>query len=146
MMYTDLTKKAMNIAYSAHNGQSDKAGIPYIFHPYSIAEQMDNETDVIIALLHDVFEDAKEIFIDQVKHTFSSDIINALNLLTYDRRDAYMDYIKKIKCSGNQHAIRVKMADLQHNSDLNRLDAIDLSEKDIQRVNKYKSAINYLTL
>lgn len=33
MIYTPKIKKAMIIAYNAHNGQVDKSGIPYIYHP-----------------------------------------------------------------------------------------------------------------
>ena len=57
MIYTPKTKKAMIIAYNAHNGQVDKSGIPYIYHPIHLAEQMDTETECIVALLHDVVED-----------------------------------------------------------------------------------------
>ena len=32
MIYTENTKKAINIAYKAHMGQEDKLGIPYIFN------------------------------------------------------------------------------------------------------------------
>ena len=39
MIYTDLTCKAMKLAYSAHHGQTDKSGLPYIFHPFHLAEQ-----------------------------------------------------------------------------------------------------------
>ena len=57
MIYTNLTNKAMRIAYNAHNGQLDKSDVPYIFHPFHLAEQMKTEHEVIVALLHDVVED-----------------------------------------------------------------------------------------
>ena len=41
MIYTPLTNKAMRLAYAAHQGQTDQAGLPYIFHPFHLAEQMD---------------------------------------------------------------------------------------------------------
>ena len=53
MIYTELTKKAMKIAYDAHHGQLDKGGLPYVFHPWHLAEQMDDEISTIAALLHD---------------------------------------------------------------------------------------------
>ena len=54
MIYTALTKKAMKVAYEAHHGQTDRSGTPYIFHPFYVAEQMDDEISVCAALLHDV--------------------------------------------------------------------------------------------
>ena len=35
MIYTDLTERALRLAYRAHAGQEDKAEVPYIFHPVS---------------------------------------------------------------------------------------------------------------
>ena len=43
MLYTALTKKALRIAYNAHRGQEDEAGLPYIHHPLHLAEQMPDE-------------------------------------------------------------------------------------------------------
>lgn len=57
MIYTPLTCEAMKIAYRAHHGQTDKAGLPYVFHPFHLAEQMKDEYSVCVALLHDVVED-----------------------------------------------------------------------------------------
>ena len=56
MIYTELTIKAMNLAYAAHHGQFDKGGVPYIFHPIHLAEQMDDEVSTCVALLHDTVE------------------------------------------------------------------------------------------
>ena len=58
MIYTFLTKKAMKLAYAAHHGQTDKSGVPYIFHPIHLAEQMEDEATTIAALLHDLIEDS----------------------------------------------------------------------------------------
>ena len=62
MIYTVNTRKAMEIAYKAHHGQVDKSGVPYIFHPIHLAEQMDTEDECIVALLHDVVEDTEMTF------------------------------------------------------------------------------------
>mgnify|MGYP002225017817 CR=1 FL=1 len=64
MIYTALTKKAMKVAYEAHHGQTDRSGTPYIFHPFYVAEQMDDELSVCTALLHDVIEDTEITFED----------------------------------------------------------------------------------
>lgn len=43
MIYTPMTSKAFRVAYAAHHGQVDKAGVPYIHHPLHVAEQMDDD-------------------------------------------------------------------------------------------------------
>ena len=142
MIYTDLTKKAMRIAFDAHKEQADKSGLPYIFHPFHLAEQMTDEISVCVALLHDVVEDSPLTFGDLANHGIPLEVIKALVLLTHDESVSYSDYVKNIKDSGNQCAIDVKLADLRHNSDLSRLDGFD--EKAIARIKKYRDAIAVL--
>ncbi len=139
MVYTMQVFRAMNIAYSAHMGQFDKAGVPYIFHPIHLAEQMDTEEGCIVALLHDVVEDTEVTFEDLEKE-FSKTIIDAIRLLTHDKSVDYMEYVKNLK--NNPIAKKVKLADLRHNSDTTRL--LKITEKDIKRVEKYKKAIQLL--
>lgn len=139
MIYTEKTKKAMNIAYSAHMGQIDKSGIPYIFHPLHLAEFMDTEEECVVALLHDVVEDTN-ITMEQLEQEFSSAIIEALKLLTHEKSVGYMKYIKNLK--NNPLAKKVKLADLKHNSDQTRLEHLSL--KDIARNKKYQQAIELL--
>lgn len=86
----------MIIAHNAHMHQFDKAGVPYIFHPIHLAEQMDTETECIIALLHDVVEDT-EVTFEQLEKEFSKEIIGILKLLTRDKSIDYMEYKKNKK-------------------------------------------------
>ena len=139
MINTKLTRKAMIIAYNAHMNQFDKAGIPYIYHPVHLADQMDTEIECIVALLHDVVEDTKITF-QQLEKEFSSEIIKILKLLTHSKDIEYMDYIMEIK--KNPIARKVKIADIKHNSDESRLN--NISKKDIERINKYKKALDLL--
>ena len=140
MIYTQLTKKAMRIAYEAHKNQADKSGVPYIYHPIHLAEQMQEEATVCVALLHDVVEDTDITIGDLRLEGFGEEIIEALKLMTHDENVPYMEYIRKIK--DNPIAKAVKQADLAHNSDLSRLDIVD--EKALKRVEKYKRAIEIL--
>ena len=57
MLYTPLTKKALKLSFAAHKDQLDKSGMPYVYHPFHVAEQMETEETVAVALLHDVIED-----------------------------------------------------------------------------------------
>ena len=81
MIYTPLTQKAMLLAYDAHHGQLDKGGVPYIFHPIHLAEQMPDELTTIVALLHDVVEDT-DLTLDDIVGDFPPSVIDALRLLT----------------------------------------------------------------
>lgn len=140
MLYTDLTKKALKLCFEAHKEQVDKSGMPYVFHPFHIAEQMTDEATTVVALLHDVVEDTATTFEDLEKQGFSDEIINALKLLTHDKSLPYMDYVAEIK--KNNIATKVKLADLRHNSDLTRLSVVD--EKALKRKEKYEKAIKLL--
>ena len=120
MIYTNLTKKALKICFNAHINQVDKTGLPYVFHPFHLAEQMNTEDEVCVALLHDTVEDTDITFEDLINEGFNDNIISALKLLTHNDDTPYMEYIYKIKT--NPLARKVKLADLYHNSDLTRLD------------------------
>lgn len=120
MIYTNLTKKALKISFNAHKDQVDKTGVPYVFHPFHLAEQMDDEASTCVALLHDVVEDTDYTFDDLRNEGFTKEIIDAVKLLTHDPSVPYLDYINTIK--ENIVAKKVKLADLKHNSDLSRLD------------------------
>lgn len=140
MIYTVLTKKAMKLCFKVHKKQVDKSGLPYVFHPYHLAEQMDDETSTVCALLHDVIEDSDYTYDDLAEMGFTAEIIDVLKLLTHDKGTPYQDYIKKI--SENQVAKKVKIADLTHNSDLTRLNNVD--DAVLERIKKYKRAIKFL--
>lgn len=137
MIYTEKTKKALKLCFEAHKAQLDKSGMPYVFHPFHLAEQMKDETTTVVALLHDVIEDTDYTFNDLIAMGFDGAIIEAIELMTHEEGVPYMDYVEKIK--SNPIAREVKLADLRHNSDLSRLDAP--TEKDKMRVEKYRKAI-----
>ncbi len=141
MIYTELSKKALKLCFEAHKEHVDKSGMPYVFHPFHLAEQMTDEVTTVVALLHDVVEDTNLNFDDLEKQGFSDEIINALKLLTHDKSVPYMDYVAEIK--KNRIATKVKLADLKHNSDLTRLSVVD--EKALKRKEKYEKAIKFLS-
>jgi len=117
-------------------------GLPYIFHPFHLAEQMGDELSVCVALLHDVVEDTEYTFENLAEEGISCEVIDVLRLLTHDDAEPYMDYIQRIKDSGNAVAIAVKLADLRHNSDGSRLDWVD--EKTSERLERYRAALGLL--
>lgn len=140
MIYTSLTKKALKLCFEAHKEQVDKTGLPYVFHPFHLAEQMDDEISTVCALLHDVVEDTEITLNDLRREGYPEEVIEVLTLLTHDENVPYMDYVEKI--ATNPTAKKVKIADLLHNSDTTRLDYID--EWAMKREEKYKKALAFL--
>lgn len=140
MKYNELINKVLIFAYKAHDGHVDKSGVPYIFHPYHLAEEMDTEEEIITALLHDVMEDTSYGREDIKKLGVGENILEALELLTHDKKMPYMDYIDSLK--GNSLARKIKLADLRHNSDESRLEAEN--EATIKRRKKYADSIKLL--
>ena len=122
MIYTHLTGEAMKIAYQAHHGQVDKGGIPYIFHPYHLAEQMPDEYTTCVALLHDVVEDT-DVTLEELKATFPAEVIEAVAVMTHGKDEPYLDYVRRV--SKNPMAKIVKLADLRHNTDQTRMENAD---------------------
>ncbi len=140
MIYTKNTKKAINLCYEAHKNQMDKSGVPYVFHPYHLAEQMPDEETTIVALLHDVVEDTDYTIEDLREMGFSETVLEAIEFMTHDRSVPYMEYIEHIK--KNRIATIVKKADLEHNGDLSRFD--EVTDRALAIVEKYKVALKVL--
>ncbi|MBQ5544673.1 MAG: GTP pyrophosphokinase, partial [Clostridia bacterium] len=112
----------------------------YVFHPFHVAEQMEDEATTIVALLHDVVEDT-DYTLEQIRAMgFSEEVCQALDLMTHREGVPYMDYIRAIR--RNPLAAKVKLADLRHNSDVTRMDT--LTEHDIRRREKYQEAMRLL--
>lgn len=140
MIYTPKTKAALKLCYIAHKDQVDKAGLPYVFHPFHLAEQMLDEDTTVVALLHDVLEDT-EITLNELREAgYGENVLEALQLLCHEDGVPYMEYI--IRLRENRLAKIVKLADLQHNSDLSRLDVAD--ERAVARREKYLAAMQLL--
>lgn len=135
-----MTKIALKMCFEAHKNQVDKSGMPYVFHPFHLAEQMQDEDTTTVALLHDIVEDTDYTIDDLRSKGFSEKVIEAIELLTHDPVVPYMEYVAQIK--KNPIAKAVKLADLKHNSDMTRLESI--TAKDEERAEKYRSAIELL--
>ncbi len=141
MIYTPMTKLALKLCFEAHKDQLDKSGLPYVFHPFHLAEQMTDEHTTVVALLHDIIEDSRCTIDDLRALGFDENILDAISLMTHDESVPYMEYVAQIKT--NPIARTVKLADLRHNSDMSRLDQV--TPRDEARAEKYKKAIELLS-
>jgi len=133
--YEQLSK-ALKYAQLAHKGQVDKAGVDYIFHPILVALQCKCNAEKIAALLHDAIEDGEgRVTVQDLEKDFDPEIIEAIKQLTHDKNVDYFDYLNNIN---SPIALKVKLADLTMNMDLNRIS--NIKEEDLLRLEKYKRA------
>ena len=128
---------AIALAVTAHAGQLDKAGQPYIFHPIRVMLSLENEVDKIVGVLHDVIEDSRYTLDDLSEMGFSQEILVALDHLTKRDDESYDDYV--LRTLQNSVSRRVKRADLLDNMDIRRMAPI-LTDKDLDRLQRYRRA------
>ena len=133
---------ALSIAKKAHEGQYDKAGVVYIKHPLFVASLGDTQEEKAVALLHDVLEDSPYTAEELILAGLPETVVTAVQVLTKKKGQDYQQYLELVK--SNPIARCVKLADLKHNSDLSRLATI--TEKNLERFEKYKKAIDYLSM
>lgn len=141
-MYDHMDTKEMMMlacktARTAHAGQVDKGGRPYIEHIDAVAAGVDDPVAKTVAYLHDVLEDSDITAGDLKALGFTDEVIEAVETLTRTEGESYDRFIDRV--SGNPLAAQVKLSDLIHNSDLSRIPRP--SENDIKRVEKYKKSI-----
>lgn len=132
-----LIEKAIRIALDAHHGQLDKSGRAYILHPLRVALGMKEDREFLAAVLHDVIEDSDYTPEDLVRHGFPQEVVDAAVCLSHsDEDEDYSAYIARVKA--NPIAKQVKIADLQDNLNILRLNAF--TEDDSERIRKYHRA------
>ena len=132
--------RAIELAKQHHEGQTDKAGKPYIEHPLRVMNQVESEEEKIVAVLHDIVEDT-DISLDDLRNEgFSEEVVSAVECLTKQDGENYDSYIERI--SFNPLAVKIKLADLEDNRDLTRLP--EVTDKDLKRIEKYDKALEKL--
>ncbi len=140
--------RALKLALDAHEGQVDTAGIDYAAHSVRVGKftKLVTEKDEILAVayLHDVLEDT-QVTEENLKEIFSDEIVKAVKALTKEKYEPYQFYLERVKA--NKWARMVKLADLKHNSDMDRIKkklTKPLGLRDFKRMKKYQDAIRYL--
>ena len=131
-----MYEKAVEIATTAHKGQTRRGGEPYITHPLAVASQFRDHRLKTVAVLHDVLEDTDVLQGGLLAWEISADVVRILVHLTHLDGESYADYINRLRVSPN--AVAVKIADLHHN--LSDLDP----KRNRQRKDKYELALKLL--
>jgi hypothetical protein len=137
-----MLERAIALAAMAHAGQVDKAGSPYILHPLRMMLRLSRPEDRIVAVLHDVVEDTDWTLERLRGEGFSDEIVAAVDSVTNREGESYDDFV--LRAATNPIGRRVKLADLEDNSDLSRLGST-ITEKDRVRLEKYRKAIALLS-
>ena len=131
----EMLDKMLVIATNAHAGQFDRGGNPYILHPLKVMHYLKSTDEelMVMALGHDVIEDTSVTYKDLREAGISERAIKGIAALTKVPGETYDEY--KLRIFANPDAMKVKMADLRHNTDIRRLKGV--TEKDIARMAKY---------
>ncbi|MBV4458992.1 HD domain-containing protein [Pseudomonas sp. COR58] len=137
---TQTLERAIAIAATAHAGQVDKGGAPYILHPLKVMLRMSGLEERIVAVLHDVVEDCDVSLDDLRKEGFSEAVLTAIESVTKVPGESYEDFIERVALNPIGRA--VKLADLEENSDLSRI--ASPGWEDLERIEKYRRAIGRL--
>ena len=136
MKQGELLNKMLVLATNRHAGQFDKGGNPYILHPLKVMYYLKSNDEELqcIALAHDLVEDTDTTYAELREMGFTDRIINGIAALTKQPGESYDEY--KLRVKANSDAVKVKMADLRHNTDIRRLKGV--TEKDLARIEKYQ--------
>jgi (p)ppGpp synthase/HD superfamily hydrolase len=137
---TQTLERAIAIAATAHAGQVDKGGAPYILHPLKVMLRMSTLEERIVAVLHDVVEDCDISLEDLRQEGFSEEVLTAIESVTKVPDESYEDFVER--AAQNPIGRVVKLADLEENSDLSRI--ASPSWEDLERIEKYRRAIGRL--
>ncbi|MGC4093219.1 MAG: HD domain-containing protein [Polyangiaceae bacterium] len=132
-----LFGRAVMIAAEAHLGQFDRGGEPYILHPLQLALRAATIDERTVAVLHDVVEDSSVTLEQLTREGFPERVVRAVDALTKREGEDYTAFIERV--ARDRLATRVKLLDLEHNSDLSRLPSSPTAA-DTARVHKYAQA------
>lgn len=131
---------AIQLALQAHARQLDKSGSVYILHPLRVMFAVEGDMARMVAILHDVVEDSDYTFDDLRQMGYGEDVLEALDCLTRRADETYEAFVER--ASKNPIAKQVKLADIEDNLDVRRLR--DITDKDYQRLKRYRKAWEYL--
>jgi (p)ppGpp synthase/HD superfamily hydrolase len=131
----EMLDKMIVIATNAHHGQFDKGGAPYILHPLRVMSFLKTSDEELqcIAVGHDVIEDTNVTYRDLADAGISTRVMDGIRALTKVPGETLDEYKERVFASND--AMRVKLCDLRHNTDIRRLKGV--TDKDIARMAKY---------
>ncbi len=139
MAYSIDVAAARALATKAHEGQTDKAGLPYITHPERVALRMESPELQVIGWLHDTVEDTT-LTVKDIAERFGPETAAAVDAISRRDGEKWSGYLDRV--AANPMARQVKISDLIDNSNLSRIPHVTL--KDVERQKKYNKALKKL--
>jgi len=131
----EMLNKMLVLVTTQFDGVFDRGGVPYVLHCLKVMHYLksDDEELQCIALGHDLVEDTDVTYFDLRELGFSDRVIEGIRAMTKVPGETNDEYMVRIKA--NPDAIRTKLSDLRHNSDIRRLKGV--TAKDVARIEKY---------
>ena len=139
MGYSTDVEAAKALATRMHEGQTDKAGLPYINHPMRVAARLESPEAQVVGWLHDTVEDTA-LTLAEIRAQFGSETAAAVDAVSRRDGETWDDYLCRVQA--NPMARQVKISDLIDNSNLGRIPVITM--KDVKRQAKYNKALQML--
>lgn len=138
-MYSTDVEAAKALATRMHEGQVDKAGLPYITHPQRVASRLANPEAKVVGWLHDTVEDTT-LTLMEIEAQFGPETAAAVDAISRRAGEDWDDYLERVRA--NPVARQVKISDLIDNSNLGRIPHITL--RDVERQARYNRALRKL--
>ncbi len=139
MAYSTDVEAARALAARMHEGQLDKAGLPYITHPQRVAARMETPEARVVGWLHDTVEDTA-LTLPEIEAAFGRETAAAVDAISRREGEAWEDYLGRVEA--NPVARQVKISDLIDNSNLGRIPRVTM--RDVERQAKYNRALRRL--
>lgn len=118
-----MVRVAELIATRAHAGQTDKSGSAYITHPARVVARLHTRREQMTGWLHDVVEDTDTTLADLTEAGLPAEVVAAVDALTRRPGEDPDTYYGRV--ATDPLAVAVKHADLDDNSDPDRLAQLD---------------------
>ncbi len=128
-----------------HAEQTDKNGLPYIFHPLRVMldESLTTETQKCVAVCHDLLEDTTTTTEELKEIGLPETTINVIVALTHLKNEPNTTYWQRILDEPSGDAKLVKIADIKDNTSESRMNCLP-EEVQTRLKEKYYKALQYL--
>ena len=79
-----------------HEGQIDKAGLPYITHPQRVTGRLDSPEAQVVGWLHDIVEDTS-LTVEDIARQFGPETAAAVDAVSRREGESWGDYLDRVQ-------------------------------------------------